>query len=303
MSMLFLLKKVAGDLLMPLGFSLALLVIGIVLLWLGRWRWLAKCLITTGCVLLLIFSNPLVGYQLAHGLEARYSPLRMQSLAGDRASAGMGLPVRAKSGVPTYVVHLSSGLLIVVLSGGASDDPQLPEADRLTPSSALRVATAVQIYRGLTTASAAPRVHGQKAEDTSASLLQPRMVLSGGPTLNSEPEAVPMEKLAESLGVPAENIVLETHSRDTFSEAKYLLPVVKDEPFILVTSAIQMPRAMGLFEHMGMHPIPAPADFAGQQTTESFVLKLLPSAFALHESTIAMHERIGMFWEHLRGQL
>lgn len=301
--MLFLLKKIVGDLLMPLGFSLGLLVIGMVLMWLGRWRWLAKFLVTAGCVLLLIFSNRFVGYQLAHGLEARYAPLRMQSLVAAGTLARVELPSSAKNNDDRARADSSRRPIIVVLSGGASDDAQLPELDRLSPNSALRVSAAVQIYRKLIASSSVPKVQGQNAKGAAGLRMLPRMILSGGPTLNSEPEAIPMEKLAESLGVPAGDIVLETRSKDTFSEAKYLQPAVKKQPFLLVTSAIQMPRAMALFEHMGMHPIAAPTDFAAQRTTESLALKLLPSVTALHESTIAMHEQIGMLWEHLRGQL
>ena len=303
MNMFFLLKKLAGAILMPLGLSLALIVTGTVLLWSDRRQRQAKYIVTTGCGLLLIFSNPFIGYHLVHDLEARYSPLRMDDSAGNSIFTALDLPYAGKGDTGTHVNHPVPEPLIVVLSGGASDDPGLPEADRLTSSSALRVDAAVQIYRDLTTSPPATNVGGQVAKGDSIFLAQPRMLLSGGPTFNSEPEALPMEKLAESLGVPAKNILLETHSNDTFSEAMDLLPVIKRRPFILVTSAIQMPRAMALFQRLGMHPIPAPANFAGQRTAESIVMKLPPSVVALNQSTIAMHEQIGMLWEYFRGQL
>lgn len=295
----FLLKKIAGDLVMPLGFSLALIAIGTVLLWIDRWRRLAKCLIAAGCGLLLIFSNPLVGYDLTHHLEAQYSPLNTQRLAGSLAFHSPGSSGAGKADVD----RLSLKPVIVVLGGGASDDPLLPEADRLTSSSALRVVAAVEIYRELATPSSLVSVTNQAKTDQSARAVEPRLILSGGPTYNSEPEALPMRALAESLGVPVGNILLEIHSDDTASEAKDLLPVLGHKPFILVTSAIQMSRAMALFQHQGMRPIAAPANFAGQKNTESFVIKLLPSVVALRDSTIAMHEQIGMLWERLRGQL
>lgn len=65
--------------------------------------------------------------------------------------------------------------------------------------------------------------------------------------MNSNPEAIPMEKLAESLGIPAKAIHLEIHSDDTYTEAQNVLPLVGHKPFILVTSAYHMPRSVGLF--------------------------------------------------------
>lgn len=303
-NMFFLLKKLAGAMLMPLGFSLALIVIGTVLFWLDRSRRLAKYLITAGCGLLLFFSNPFVGHHLAHDLEARYPPLRMDDPAGNSIFTALDLLDAGKGGTGIHAGDPAPEPLIVVLSGGASDDPGLPEADRLTPSSALRVAEAVQIYHDLISLlPAATATRKSEAKDNSNPVAEPHLILSGGPTFNSEPEALPMEKLAESLGVPAENIVLETRSNDTFSEAEYLLQVIGRRPFILVTSAIQMPRAMALFQRLGMNAIPAPANFEGQGTTESFAMKFSPSVVALNQSTIAWHEQVGTLWERLRGQL
>ena len=121
--------------------------------------------------------------------------------------------------------------------------------------------------------------------------------------MNSVPEAVPMQRLAESLGIPASAILMETHSDDTDSEAKDVLPLAGHKPFILVTSAFHMPRAMALFRHLGMRPIPAPANYLGRTNTQPFVLSVLPSTGALGNSEVAWHEELGIFWEHLRGQL
>ena len=95
MSMPFLLKKIIEDLLMPLGFSFAFIAIGTILLWFDRCRFLAKGLVTAGCGFLLIFSNPLVGYQLTHQLEARYPPLNIQSAVRRIASRDPGSSVWA----------------------------------------------------------------------------------------------------------------------------------------------------------------------------------------------------------------
>ena len=85
--MFFIIKKLVGAMLMPLQFSLVLIVVGVVLLWLDRRRRLAKYLVTTGTVLLLVFSNKFVGYHLVHDLEARYPPFRVAGAGADLGSA------------------------------------------------------------------------------------------------------------------------------------------------------------------------------------------------------------------------
>ena len=112
-----------------------------------------------------------------------------------------------------------------------------------------------------------------------------------------------MRKLAEHLGVPPGALLMETRSDDTASEAKDIMPYVGRNPFILVTSAFHMPRALGLFRHLGMQPIPASCNYLGDWTSQPFVMEIPPEADALVQSEVAWHERLGMIWEHLRGQL
>lgn len=300
--MFFITKKLVGAMLMPLQFSLALIVLGVILLWMDRWRRLAKYLVTAGTVLLLIFSNRFVGYHLVHGLECRYAPLALAQPGADGASAAEFASAEKVTG--SSIPKLGPDPLIVVLSGGASDDPGLPLVDRLYPDSALRVAEAVEIYHHLSNSiTAVPE--GNRAPDKGNPTTPgtPRILMSGGAAFNSVAEAVPMQKLAELLGVPSNAILMESRSKDTAEEAKEILPLVGNRPFILVTSAFHMPRAMGLFRHLGMQPIPAPSNYMGRWTTQPFVMRIPPEADALVESEVAGHERLGMIWEHLRGQM
>ncbi|TAM79839.1 MAG: hypothetical protein EPN47_18800 [Acidobacteria bacterium] len=302
MKIFFITKKLVGAMLMPLQFSLVLIVFGVILLWMGRWRRLAKCLVTAGTVLLIIFSNRFVGYHLVHGLESRYPPFLLAQPGGDGTAGAQPALAEGKAGNANSMPGRDS--IIVVLSGGASDDKGLPVAGRLTPDSALRVVEAVEIYRDLAS-SVSPVPEGHRAPDEEKPTVRqaPRLLLSGGSTVNSAAEAVPMQKLAESLGVPSNAILMETRSDDTASEAKDLLPYLGRKPFILVTSAYHMPRAMGLFRRLGMQPIAAPSNYVGRWNTQPFVLYIRPDADALVQSEVAGHERLGMIWEHLRGQL
>ena len=300
--MFFITKKLIGAMLMPLQISLVLIVLGVILLWIDRPRRLAKYLVTAGTVLLLIFSNRYVGYHLVHELESRYPPLLLAQPGGDGASAAQF--VRGENETGNSIPRLGPDTLIVVLGGGATDDPTMPVVDRLYPDSALRVVTAVEIYQRLAAPATAMSESNRASEREKPTEMQPpRILMSGGATVNSVVEAVPMRKLAELLGVPRSAILMETRSKDTASEAKEILPVVGHKPFILVTSAFHMPRAMGLFRHLGMQPIAAPANYVGRWTTQPFVMRIPPEPDALMESEVAGHERLGMIWEHLRGQL
>lgn len=300
MKIFFITKKLIGVLMMPLQFSLILIVFGVVLLWMDRWRRLARILVTAGTVMLLVFSNRFIGYHLVRPLESRYPPLTLAQ--GDNATGAQQGIAEEPAGSARSL--LGPDPLIVVLGGGASNDPGLPVADRLTPDSTLRVVEAVEIYRSLTFSST-PAPEKNQAPDKSdpTALGTPRILLSGGGTVNSYPEAIPMQKLALLLGVPSKAIVLETRSEDTESEAKQILPIVGHKPFILVTSAYHMPRSMGLFRHLGMHPIAAPSNYEGRWTTKPFIMSIAPDTGALVQTQIAWHERLGMIWERLRGQL
>lgn len=302
MKIIFITKKIVGTMLMPFQFSLVLIISGVCLLCLNRDRRAGQYLVIAGAGLLLIFSNCFVGYYCVRGLEDKYPPLNLDRLAKEYASGATQLYSRAQAG------DARSGkgqhLFIVALSGGASDDPELPAAKRLSTDSTLRVVEAVRIYRALATSSPIgmnskeARLNGKP---TTAN--RPEILMSGGPTFTKVPDAVPMRTLAESLGVPANAILLETSSDDTASEAKSVLPFVRNAPFILVTSAYHMPRAMALFRYLGMRPIPAPSNYASRWSSESSVLNALPQIGGLETSSLAWHEWFGILWERLLGQL
>jgi uncharacterized SAM-binding protein YcdF (DUF218 family) len=68
-----------------------------------------------------------------------------------------------------------------------------------------------------------------------------------------------MASVSRFMGVPKDNMIIEEASKDTKDQARLIKPIVGTAPFVLVTSAIHMPRSMALFEKLGMNPIPAPA--------------------------------------------
>src|SRR5215470_5826738 len=68
-------------------------------------------------------------------------------------------------------------------------------------------------------------------------------------------------------GVPKDQIVPEARSRDTFESAIEVEKILKEKGwrrYLLVTSAIHMPRSMFAFASIAPTPIPAPGDFTVQ---------------------------------------
>ena len=117
------------------------------------------------------------------------------------------------------------------------------------------------------------------------------------------PEATTLSRVAQELGVAKSDMVLEVESRDTKDHPLYVRHLVKDEPFILVTSAFHMPRAMKLFAKQGLAPIPAPA--GPWKPSKEFWSpgNLFPSAKGLRLAELAYHEYMGLTWAWVRGQI
>ncbi len=110
---------------------------------------------------------------------------------------------------------------------------------------------------------------------------------------------------ARELGVPSGATRILHGARTTAEEALLWAPLLGGEPFILVSSAWHLPRAMALFEAQGMAPVAAPTDFiTGTKPVSSSPLSLLllhPQNYELW--ILYLHERIGLLWAHFNGDL
>ena len=185
---------------------------------------------------------------------------------------------------------------IVLLGGGTR--PQLPPR----PTSEISEGGDRMLY-------AAKLYHDAKA---------PYVVVSGGfiefyGSTVAESEA--MQELLLSMGVPEDDIVLESQSRNTYENATYVREVADELGFnriLLVTSAMHMPRSVAIFEKQGFEVIAAPTDFystwgdaerTGRLGAEGWLLKILPNSERLDFSTRALREYIGIVIYRLRGWL
>jgi len=166
--------------------------------------------------------------------------------------------------------------LIVVLGGGCVPNPELPVMSQLTDPSVARVAEGVRIYR----------------QNPGS-----RMIFTGRNVSSLMAEA------AISLGVDKSDIALDSESKDTESEAKNVKLMVKNQPFILVTSALHIPRALALFRKQGMNPYPVAAGYLNKGTGELRAEMIFPGPVSLCKSERAIYEYMGLLWAKLRGQI
>ena len=104
---------------------------------------------------------------------------------------------------------------------------------------------------------------------------------------------------AQAVGVEEENIIIDEDSKDTAEEAEFTKTIVGSEKFVLVTSAMHMPRAMLLFESLDLNPIAAPTNFY----KEGYDFFSLPNLGNFGRSQLAMHEYIGLLWSKLKASI
>ena len=168
---------------------------------------------------------------------------------------------------------------VVVLGGSQVTNPSVPETGQLDGASLYRLVEGIHIQRLLP---------------------QTWLVLSGGTNQDSRSNAAVVGRVAEALGVDGGRMIIEGTPRDTFEEAKILQPMLKDQPFVLVTSAAHMKRAMKLFEKSGMRPIAAPTDFILKDNNLLTSDKLLPSCSNMMLSQRVIHEWLGNVWSLIR---
>ncbi len=123
-----------------------------------------------------------------------------------------------------------------------------------------------------------------------------KIIFTGYDNFTDTPISTMNSRLAVALGVKTDDIIQNPKPKDTKEEAMFAHTIVGDKPFVLVTSATHMPRAMLIFQNLGMHPIPAPTDFI---KSKNYNLLSSPNIISLYRSKTAVHEYVGMLWRSL----
>ncbi|MCX7844090.1 MAG: YdcF family protein [Candidatus Bipolaricaulota bacterium] len=166
---------------------------------------------------------------------------------------------------------------IVVLSGGEGFRDARPLLSGLSPSSLARLAEGVRLFWAL----------GGR----------PTLWVVGGEGLVGG--GVPLlAQAAWELGVPREKVRWLTASRNTWEDAVLVAQNLGQAPFLLVTSAFHMPRALRCFWAQGLTPLPAPCDPRAPPLRSPKAY--LPSAQNLATSALALREHLASLWYRLR---
>jgi uncharacterized SAM-binding protein YcdF (DUF218 family) len=186
---------------------------------------------------------------------------------------------------------------VIVVLGGGTDASVYPRSGVEINGAGDRVLYAARIYK----------------EGKAANLL-----LSGGEiTWMNATSSTPADEMAEilqSVGIPKEALWLEDKSQNTYENAifsKIILDAKGIKKILLITSATHMPRAVALFQKLGLEVVPLPVDYSvtladiswNEQDWLGQVLGLLPSTGNLSATTNALKEYFGIFTYWLRGWL
>jgi uncharacterized SAM-binding protein YcdF (DUF218 family) len=241
--------SIIGTLLVPSGLAYVLFILGLLTYFHSRWRRLSWGLLASSGAITLICSSGAVASALMSPLEYEHPALH---------------DIRAYPNID----------FIVVLTGYAADDPDMPLTGRLNDSSAFRVMMALELRRQCSACN---------------------VIVSGDPTT-----ATAMGEALVSLGLPRERLILETASKNTAASAANLRPMLL-EPFFLITSAGHLRRSIAVLEAQGLEPIPVPTDYQGPKDWRKAELR--PSPQSLFASDLAMHEYIGWLWYRLKGAI
>ena len=167
------------------------------------------------------------------------------------------------------------GDVIIMLGGGAMpDSPDVDGVGALCSSPANRLLTAVRLQRKL----GVPILlsGGQVYEDTGA-------------------EAKIARRMLIDLGVPEEQILVETRSINTTQNARYSAEILREHGLsrpILVTSAFHMKRAVLNFEKQGIDVVPYPADYQVTHHPVFHYTKLRPQTEALLDNVTVLQETL-----------
>ena len=162
---------------------------------------------------------------------------------------------------------------VVVLTAWDSDIQSVPYIQSLGYRSAFRIFEAHRIYREIPDCT---------------------IIISG--TKNG---GELMSALLDLLNVPRKKIIFD-HSPNTIMSSVNIKKILGKEQFILVTSAVHMPRSILLFSREGLKPIPAPADYMdGYYKDYNFPYQkpipyYLPNTNSFMQSSAALYEYLAL---------
>ncbi len=256
-------KNIIQQFFYPLPFCIWLSFTGLILFSFSKKKKIGKKILITGLLLILFLSSSSVSDRMLGVLEKKYEPDTTQ----------LSCPIVKNNSLVKY---------IVVLGGGQTINAALPITSQINIVTLVRLIEGIRLYK--------------KISDC-------KLVLSSGKISGAIPDGDLMTNLAKELGIKNRDIILESESRDTKDQAKFIKAIVKKNPFILVTSASHMPRSIAMFHKVGLNPIPAPTEHRVNISKSLFPALLFPTTSSLLNVERALYEYLGIFWAKLRRQI
>jgi uncharacterized SAM-binding protein YcdF (DUF218 family) len=134
-----------------------------------------------------------------------------------------------------------------------------------------------------------------------------RLVFSGGSASyigSNLTEANSARRFWTELGVPQEHAKYEDRSRNTYENAIFTRDLVQPKPgetWLLVTSAMHMPRSMGIFRKAGFTVTAYPTDYRTLGDARDF-MPSLDASRAMRNLDTAAHEWTGLVGYWLTGK-
>lgn len=196
-------------------------------------------------------------------------------------SAALASWIEQSVAVPEVTAeHRSADNVIVVLSAGWLRATPDDYEQKIGEAGWERTATAVALWR---------RIGG-------------RLLFVGAPAPDGKRSAASaMARMAGEWGVPEQALRVESASTNTHENLLYAKQLLGPAPgrLWLVTSALHMPRSVGVAEAQGLRVIPYPCDFRADQAFRwQMFLPMNEGPLALEA---ALHELLGMVFYRLRG--
>ena len=123
----------------------------------------------------------------------------------------------------------------------------------------------------------------------------------GGGATRAESDV--MRDYLSRLGVPADDIVLESASTTTTEQAERVAALLpRGARVLLVTTPAHMPRAAALFRHRGFDVVAAVSDSI-RDTPSTWAEEVVPNRYALRSSETALYEYLAYGFYRLRGDI
>jgi len=234
MEVSFLIKKFISLFVMPLNFSVILMLIGIFFLYKKKYK-LSKIFLSISFIIICFIGYPQSANLLLKPLESQYATLQ----------------------------NIPKDIKYILLLGGDNKN---------------RAWEVLRLYHNIKDA---------------------KIITSGYSPTSKETEAFKTARLLMSVGVKKSDIIIFPNPKDTREEALEIKKYLKQQKFILVTSASHMPRVMKIFNSVGLNPIPSATAYHIKDTDKVYTLL---SGQSIKKSEMAIHEYVGLLWEELKSK-